>query len=66
MLAFSQISANDANPSAVIGAMEDEIKNAPKKDNGGLAYDDAVAAYAEFMSGEGSEAVDPAKEKLKK
>jgi len=26
-----------------------------------MEYDDAVAAYAEFMSGEGSEAVDPKK-----
>lgn len=69
MLAFSQISANDSNPNTVIGAMEEEIKNAPKKENNGLGYDDAVAAYAEFMSGEGSEAVDPAKlaaEKKKK
>jgi len=41
--------------------MEEEIKNQPKKDNNGLGYDDAVAAYAEFMSGEGSEVVDPAK-----
>lgn len=41
--------------------MEEEIKNRPKKENNGLGYDDAVAAYAEFMSGEGSEAVDPAK-----
>ena len=41
--------------------MEEEIKNAPKKENNGLGYDDAVAAYAEFMSGEGSETVDPAK-----
>jgi hypothetical protein len=45
----------------VIGAMEEEIKSQPKKENNGLAYDDAVAAYAEFMSGEGTEAVDPAK-----
>lgn len=26
-----------------------------------MQYDDAVAAYAEFMSGEGSEVVDPKK-----
>ena len=31
-----------------------------------MAYDDAVAAYAEFMSGEGSEEVDPNIEKKKK
>lgn len=61
MLAFSQISANDSNPAAAIGAMEEEIKNRPKKENNGLGYDEAVAAYAEFMSGEGTEAVDPAK-----
>jgi hypothetical protein len=31
-----------------------------------MAYDDAVAAYAEFMSGEGSEEVDPSIAKKKK
>lgn len=31
-----------------------------------MAYDDAVAAYAEFMSGEGSEEVDPNIAKKKK
>jgi len=48
--------------SAVAG-MEAEIAATKKKEseNGGMQYDDAVAAYAEFMSGEGSEAVDPKK-----
>ena len=43
--------------------MEAEIAATKKKDseNAGMQYDDAVAAYAEFMSGEGSEAVDPKK-----
>ena len=31
-----------------------------------MQYDDAVAAYAEFMSGEGSELVDPKIEAKKK
>lgn len=31
-----------------------------------MAYDDAVAAYAEFMSNEGSEEIDPTIEKKKK
>ena len=41
--------------------MESEIQENKKKEkaNGGMEYDDAVAAYAEFMSGEGSEVVDP-------
>ena len=48
--------------SAVAG-MEAEIEKKKKEEKkaGGLEYDDAVAAYAEFMSGEGSEVVDPKK-----
>ena len=46
-----------------VKAMETEIAETKKADakNGGMQYDDAVAAYAEFMSGEGSEEVDPNK-----
>ena len=62
MLAFSQVSASGTDMTTAVKAMEAEIqekKAAEKNKNGGLEYDDAVAAYAEFMSGEGSEAVDP-------
>ena len=43
--------------------MEAEIEDKKKKAkaNGGMEYDDAVAAYAEFMSGEGSEALSRAR-----
>ena len=63
MLAFSQVAASGSDMTTAVKAMETEIqekKNADKK-NGGMEYDDAVAAYAEFMSGEGSEEVDPNK-----
>ena len=40
--------------------MESEIQENKKKEkaNGGMEYDDAVAAYAEFMSIESSEVAD--------
>ena len=69
MFAFSQIAAAGANPSAVIQNLEKESsKPKPKKKNA-LDDDQAIAAFAEFMSGEGSDGVDPAKlaaEKKKK
>lgn len=39
--------------------MEEEIKNKPKPQNA-LDDDAAIASFAEYMSGEGSELVDPA------
>jgi hypothetical protein len=68
MLAFSQISANGAAMTTAIKGMEAEIQEKKKKEqeNQGMQYDDAVAAYAEFMSGEGPEEVDPKKEEEKK
>lgn len=68
MFAFSQIAAAGANPSTVIAGLEKE-NNKPKPKKGGLDDDQAMAAFAEFMSGEGSDGVDPAKlaaEKKKK
>jgi hypothetical protein len=46
---------------SAVKAMEADIQEKKKAEsaNQGMQYDDAVAAYAEFMSGEGSEAVDP-------
>ena len=69
MFAFSQIAAAGANPSAVIENLEKEASKPKPKPKNILNDDQAMAAFAEFMSGEGSDQVDPAKlaaEKKKK
>ena len=65
MFAFSQIIAAGGNPMEVAQQMEKEqaAKKVEDKTVGGLSEDQAVAAFAEFMSGEGStpEVPDPKK-----
>ena len=56
MFAFSQIVAAGGNPMEVAQQMEKEqaAKKVAETNVGGLSEDQAVAAFAEFMSGEGS------------
>jgi len=60
MFAFSQIIAEGANPTAIANQMEKEIKNQKHPDNS-LDEDASMAAFAEYMSGEGSDGGDPVK-----
>ena len=59
MFAFSQIIAGGQNPMQVANQIEKEAKKPVVKKIGGLDEDQAVAAYAEFMSSGGTLEVDP-------
>lgn len=56
MFAFSQIVAAGGNPMEVASQIEKEqaAKQVAATAPGGLSEDQAMAAFAEFMSGEGS------------
>ena len=59
MFAFSQIIASGQNPLEVAATLEKEAKKEPQKPKNVLDDDNAVAAYAQFMTDGGSLYPDP-------